>query len=66
MLYLNVAQIEMPKPFIHDITPLCYAMFFNFHRDESDELVCSNAAINSKKPFMGFWMLPSNDIKMKF
>ena len=54
MLYLNEAQIEMSKPFIHDITPLCYAMFFNFHRDEADELVCSNAAINSKKPFIGY------------
>ena len=48
MLYLNEAQIEMSKPFIHHITPLCYAMFFNFHRGEADELVCSNAAINSK------------------
>ena len=66
MLYLNEAQIEMSKPFIHHITPLCYAMFFNFHRGEADELVCSNAAINSKKPFIGYWMLPPNDIKMKF
>ena len=24
---------------------------FNFHRGEADELVCSNAAINSKKTF---------------
>ena len=51
MLYINVAQIEMSKPFIHHIIPLCYAMFFNFHRGEADELVCSNAAINSKKTF---------------
>ena len=66
MLYLNEAQIEMSKPFIHHITPLCYAVFFNFHMGEADELVCSNAAINSKKPLIGYWMLPSNDIKMKF
>ena len=50
-LYLTGARIEMSKPFIHHIIPLCYAMFFNFHKSEADELVCSDATIKSKNPF---------------
>ena len=41
-------------------------IFFNFHMSEADELVCTHATINSENHFATYWMLPSNDINMKF